>query len=69
MSDQTQPNYERVKAEDVQVGDRIARARTHTFRMVIDKRVTTVAVRLFCDRGWVIRPRRDMMLWRETREN
>lgn len=60
--------YERVKAEDVEIGDKIARARTHTFREVLDKRVTAVAVRLTCDRGWMIRPRRDMMLWRETRE-
>jgi hypothetical protein len=62
----TDQKYERVCAGDVEIGDRIARARSHAFLTVLDKRVTAVAVKLTCERGWVLRPRQSMMLWCET---
>lgn len=59
--------YERVAAGDIQVGDRVARARTHTFVKVAAINRGVTAVRLLDEHGATIaRPRKTAQLWRIT---
>jgi hypothetical protein len=68
--------YERITCDDVEVGDSIARAKTHTFHEIIEIHEGPVSRRLCWtkpnpgarrDWGQNIRPRRDAKLWRIAR--
>lgn len=59
-------NYERITAADIRPGDRIARARTHTFREVAEVRRGEVAVRLIYVGGSTDRPRQTAQWWKES---
>lgn len=59
--------YERITCEQVEVGDRIARAKTHPFYPVVDIREGEKSRRLLF-RQHAIRPNRSQKLWRLTPE-
>lgn len=61
-------SHERITAADVQVGDRIARAKTHAFCEVRAVDPTGVSVWITLERVGRIRPRATAKLWREARE-
>lgn len=58
--------YERITAGDVQPGDRIARAKTHRFRLVTRIEEGPVSVRFTYDSGGADRPRKAAAWWRLT---
>lgn len=61
--------YERVAAGDIQVGDRVARARTHPFVRVAAVRHGSSAVRLLGEHGATIaRPQKTAPWWRVAKK-
>ena len=71
------PEYERITADDIGIGDRVARAKTHEFEEVTEIVEGPVARRLIGGRlpdRWsndtrrtIARPRRTAKWWREVR--
>ena len=59
------PEYERITAAEVKVGDRIAHARTHTFHTVVDISPGPTSDYITLSDGRRIRPRHSTRLWRE----
>ena len=57
--------YERIRAEDIRPGDRVARARTRTFREVKGVSHFPRAVRISYQSS-SDRPRREALWWREV---
>lgn len=61
------PEPERITAGEIQVGDHVARARSHTFARVASIAPGAAAVRLMYDRGRTIaRPRKTALWWRRS---
>ncbi len=59
--------HERITAEEIKSGDRVARSRNHQFATVAQIQLGPVAVRLLDGNGTTIaRPRRTAKWWRET---
>ncbi len=56
--------YERIEASQIQVGDRVARARNHQFFRVVGVSAGEKAVRLLCHDGGSVRPRKTALWWR-----
>jgi hypothetical protein len=56
--------YERIEAGQIQVGDRVARARNHQFFRVVGVSAGEKAVRLLCHDGGSVRPRKSALWWR-----
>lgn len=63
------PTYERVEVGDIQVGDRIARARTHDFEQVAAISVGNTAAHILNAAGQTIaRPKLTAKWWREVQQ-
>jgi hypothetical protein len=59
--------HERITAEEIKPGDRVARSRNHQFAIVAQIQLGPVAVRLLDGNdNTIARPRRTAKWWRET---
>jgi hypothetical protein len=59
--------HERITAEEIKPGDRVARSRNHQFATVAEVQFGPIAVRLLDRNGTTIaRPRRTAKWWRES---
>jgi hypothetical protein len=60
----TSTAYERIEAEQIQPGDRVARARTHPFQQVTAISTGPIAITLRFAGNDIARPRRTAKWWR-----
>lgn len=57
---------ERITADEIRAGDRVARSRGHTFRSVKRVELLNVAVRIHYANGSTDRPQQTAKWWREV---
>jgi hypothetical protein len=55
--------FRRIRADEVQPGMRVSRARSHSFRPVLATEALAVSTRIFVTGDAVIRPRHEALLW------
>jgi hypothetical protein len=55
--------FRRIRADEVQPGMRVARARSHSFRLVTATEQLPTTTRILFDVGELLRPQHDVRLW------
>lgn len=60
----TSTQYERIEADDIQPGDRVARARSHPFQQVTARSTGPISITLRFAGKDIARPRRTAKWWR-----